>query len=109
MLKIYAINENFETYENGQHDAMIVGMYLHGWLQDANKYDLCTIGDPEFLVDCGPGIYPCSVIMIDGFAVEGLLFMWTAFGMCHGLVVDKNDKEGVRYAMESILKRKPIL
>lgn len=111
MLEVYALTQDYECYDNNNHNNLAEFVYLHGKLHDKNDFDLCCIDD----LPNKDGKYSCKVIYIDGTIELGCtLYFWHSespyakrcpAAFQHGLIVSDSDYNAVSYAEECYTKK----
>lgn len=108
---------DFEKYQ-GQIDEAInqghkvaVIQYLHGIVQKKMGYDIAACLNAEECADFEkelwkPGIYDVEVI---DYPKPCRAYLWNALGRSRGLIVDIEDKEGVRSAEKAYNNKEYML
>ena len=97
---------DFKKYQSQIDEAMSQGhkvaiiQYLHGTVQEKMGYDIAACLNAEECADFEkelwkPGIYDVEVI---DYPKPCRAYLWNALGRSRGLIVDIEDKEGVRSA-----------
>ena len=97
---------DFEKYQGQIDEAISQGhkvaaiQYLHGIVQEKMGYDIAACLNAEECADFEkelwkPGIYDVEVI---DYPKPCRAYLWNALGRSRGLIVDIEDKEGVRSA-----------
>ena len=109
---------DFEKYQSQIEDEAIsqghkvtVIQYLHGIVQDKMGYDIAACLNAEECADFEkelwkPGIYDVEVI---DYPKPCRAYLWNVSGRSRGLIVDIEDKEGVRSAEEAYNNKEYIL
>lgn len=80
-------------------------VYLHGQLEEENKFDLVAIDE----VPQEDGIYDIEVVLTTGSYKKGKLFFWHKDFMQRGLIVDNDDTEYLEDAQRKFDAKLAIL
>ena len=108
---------DFEKYQSQIDEAINQGhkvaviQYLHGIVQDKMGYDIAACLNAEECADFEkelwkPGIYDVEVI---DYPKPCRAYLWNALGRSRGLIVDIEDKEGVRSAEKAYNNKEYML
>ena len=104
---IYGLDkETSEAY--GQETRLLSFVYLHGILEEKNKYDLIGVTEETYCVitACHFGKFSVDVILHNGEKEQGILFYWhDSQDRMHGLVVSEMDAESMFYARDKFCNR----
>ena len=99
------IEELGDNYQFGS------GIYLHGELEDINRYDLTLFPDSNIPEE--DGVYDVSVKISDTEDIDAVLYLWFGrFGgekQTRGLIVMDSDKEGSEDARKKYLEKTSVL
>ena len=108
---------DFEKYQGQIDEAISQGhtvaaiQYLHGIVQEKMGYDIAACLNAEECADFEkelwkPGIYDVEVI---DYPKPCRAYLWNALGRSRGLIVDIEDKEGVRSAEKAYNNKEYML
>lgn len=108
---------DFEKYQSQIDEAISQGhtvaviQYLHGIVQEKMGYDIAACLNAEDCADFEkelwkPGIYNVEVV---DYPKPCRAYLWNALGRSRGLIVDIEDKEGVRSAKKAYNNREYML
>lgn len=104
---IYGLNiKTSEAYK--QKTRLLDFVYLHGALEEKNKYDLIGVTEETYCVitACHFGKFSVDVILSNGEKEHGILFYWhDNQNRRHGLVVSGTDIESMVYAQDKFYIR----
>ena len=106
-MNIYGLNMGTsKAYE--QETRLLDFVYLHGILEDKNKYDLIGVTEETYwtITSCYFGKFDVDVILQNGEKEHGILFYWhDNDSRRHGLVVSGTDTESMAYAQDKFYNR----
>ena len=108
---------DFKKYQSQIDEAMSQGhkvaiiQYLHGTVQEKMGYDIAACLNAEECADFDkerwiPGIYDAEVV---DYQKPCRAYLWNVSGRSRGLIVDIEDKEGVRSAEEAYNNKEYML
>lgn len=104
---IYGLNaETSEAFE--QETRLLSFVYLHGALEEKNKYDLIGVTEETYraITACQFGKFTVDVILSNGEKEHGILFYWhDDQNRMYGLVVSEMDAESMVYARDKFCSR----
>ena len=108
---------DFKKYQSQIDEAMSQGhkvaiiQYLHGTVQEKMGYDIAACLNVEECADFEkerwiPGVYDVEVV---DYLKPCRAYLWNVSGRSRGLIVDIEDKEGVRSAEEAYNNKEYML
>ena len=107
-LVAYALTRDQKCFENDLHTVTGHWIYLHGQIEEINRFDLvCMDYQPTY-----DGIFPIDVILIDGTKYECTLYLWDVNAGAnhqHGLIVLNDDTEAKIFAKQRYDEKRKTL